>query len=385
MSIFSSDKDAITKLTNVNKNGGETNLSLSDGRNILFSKKLDLNIDKSKYRFIQISGGQIRELPNIQGIPDIVGQVDGAEPNFLKRADGASIEDKLDILFNLYLVKRGARPSFLLESAEFKNNDIDQVMDEIEEIYPEFERTKDPSFYNRYFYHTKPLPKQYPGEDMGSWIGRALGFSCPDENEASDDIKYAINYRIKDPETSFYTEVCREKKPLDKLETFNKIANEVGLEVEGSVKIIVSSAAFLTAIKKKDYKLIEENMDNFEAAFLRGGYLGMAADVVIDQINIWKNKDHMSMKDILNKYYNSFVTIGVLASDQHRIFKYTFFDPGYNEDTFDEVMSDILKKLLNQNRHLKPNQQLLYTVDKLKESGFVIDNEGLKATLFDLK
>lgn len=157
---------------------------------------------------------------------------------FLKRAVGTIIEKDYDILCNLFLVKNGARPAFLLEFAGYPEIDSNELFAVIRHIYPEFKYTIENEIdgnIHRVFFHTNELAPKEDNHDI--WVAKNLGFWCHGIPDPSTE-RVVVRYYATDSDDRFniYTEICSKalfnREHFDrKHEQFNKIASQIGLTI----------------------------------------------------------------------------------------------------------------------------------------------------------
>jgi hypothetical protein len=120
------------------------------------------------------------------------------------------LDKDLDIIFNLELVKDGARDAYLLEYSNLSNRDKIEHSDLLKLIkkkYPELKHTtehvvNDKPF--RTFIHLKNLSPIRKGEDEDMWVGRMLGFECLGV-PSKDIIGYGVHITINDQGNVLHT------------------------------------------------------------------------------------------------------------------------------------------------------------------------------------
>lgn len=158
--------------------------------------------------------------------------------SFINRSIGTILQDKVEILFNLLLVRNQLRPAFLLEGGNYTN--FLEIADAIKILYPEFKSTVESRIDNvphRIFFHIRNLTDR-ANKDHDQWIAENLGFYCqglPNENQDRIVITYFLETKQK--RQSIYAEICSLSSMSkdyfqDKLEKFNHVAHSVGWNVE---------------------------------------------------------------------------------------------------------------------------------------------------------
>lgn len=186
--------------------------------------------------------------------------------NFINRANSTIIEGKLDILFNLLLVKKNVRLAYLLEVSGFPIIESTILIDTIKDKYPEFTYTIEHEIgdiIHRMFIHIKPLILK-GNMEYEIWVARNLGFNClgiPDEN----NIRYSLNYTINN--ISFYTEMCPIRVDIvSKKKLFIPVANELGIILKENITRILPRDIWLKALLNKEeynHEWLLENADEF--------------------------------------------------------------------------------------------------------------------------
>jgi len=181
---------------------------------------------------------------------------------FINRANKTIIEGKLDILFNLLLVRKGARLAYLLEVANFPMINSTILIDTIKRIYPEFTYTteyKIGDIIHRMFIHIKLLvPKGDMKHDV--WVARNLEFNClgiPDESNIRYSLKYTIN------NINFYTEICPTQESIvSKILLFEPVANDLGWTLKEIINRILPRDIWFKALLY-NHEWLLENADEF--------------------------------------------------------------------------------------------------------------------------
>jgi len=157
---------------------------------------------------------------------------------FLKRAAGTIIEKDYDILCNLFLVKMGVRPAFLLECVSYPEIDSKELLNVIRHIYPEFRYTIEHEIddnFHRVFIHMNELAPKEDNHDI--WVAKNLGFWCHGIPDPSTE-RFVVRYYAIDGDEKFniYAEICSKtlfnREHFDcKYEKFNKVASQIGLTI----------------------------------------------------------------------------------------------------------------------------------------------------------
>ena len=169
---------------------------------------------------------------------------------FIGRSKGSALlRDEYEILFNLLLVKYGARPAYLLEGANFQP--IETYAAEIKRLYPEFHQTVEYIVDNRtarILIHLDKLPapvrpRREQPDDV--WLAENLGFYC--KGIAPDDVDrvsthYFLLIEGDDSFNNFYTEICSldkfsQQHFMNKLNSFQAVAQLIpGWQVDMSIE-----------------------------------------------------------------------------------------------------------------------------------------------------
>lgn len=161
---------------------------------------------------------------------------------FIRRAEGSMLEDKLEILFNLLLVKVGQRPAYLLEGGNY--SEIGQLAKQIKTIYPEFQQTIESETggdLHRVFIHIAKLIPPF-GDKDDLWIAENLGFRCKGLPDSQVD-RVTISYYLeaKGQCLPIYTEICPAANMSEeffeiKLDNFNEVAHSLNWNVKLEIK-----------------------------------------------------------------------------------------------------------------------------------------------------
>lgn len=196
-----------------------------------------------------------------------------ASNDFINRANGTVIEGKLDILFNLLLVKKNARLAYLLEVSNFPMIDSEELIKIIKTKYPEFIYTIEHEIGgnpHRIFIHINSLiPKGDMEHDI--WVAKNLGFSClgiPDENNIRYSVHYTINNKV------FYAEICPTKELIiNKIPLFKPVAKELDWTLNETIEKIFPRDIWLKKlIIDVDYDWLLANANNFVEFLLGFGF-----------------------------------------------------------------------------------------------------------------
>lgn len=130
------------------------------------------------------------------------------------------VDLSFDARFNLLLVLRKARPSFLADKREICL---------IDEFYPEFLKT---IFLDKTFYSMKRLRKKRDEETNCYYIGDILGYSFPMESLELENNKWTIFVEYYCDKKRIYVERVKYINQLQsKLEAFGRVGKEIGLDV----------------------------------------------------------------------------------------------------------------------------------------------------------
>ena len=238
----------------------------------------------------------------------------GGDKTFFDRAKGSIIDRQYDILFNLYLVKNNARPSFLLEVANFPKIDPKELFNTIKKIYNEFKYTIENKVDNRIhrvFFHIDPLTKKN-NMDHDIWVAENLGFYC--KGIPSDDIeRVVVNYILfKDNITTyFYTEICsteyyNKKHFIQKQKLFNKYAKEIGGKVELNIDELIQNESSYYINLLIDGKLGSKYEDKVLGYLWGYGLTGLDNNVVSNKYtfqDLLKDKK-LLLFDLVRSIYN---------------------------------------------------------------------------------
>lgn len=155
----------------------------------------------------------------------------------------------IDDMFNLFLVYKKKRPSFLIETIgpkekpiyclgtekdylRIRTNKINKIK-YVKENFPFFKITQFKTFY---FIHIKKLPEKLKNENRTQYIGRILGYSYPSYFKTYDKYKYNYTLRylliIDSKKITFYNEKVIFKNQIkSKLKSFQEAASELDFKV----------------------------------------------------------------------------------------------------------------------------------------------------------
>lgn len=188
---------------------------------------------------------------------------------FINRSNGTPLSELHSMLFNMYLVKKNARSSYLLEFAnyEYKRIRRDLFLEQIKKIYSEFTYTveyyvkdiidgESVSLPHRVFVHIKPLTNYETNHDV--WVAKNLDFVCrgiPSEDLLRVTINYYVNTNID--RFSFYTEICtkdnydiNKKRFDDRHKLFNKYASLMDWVVEMQIDELITIQYIIDMVLK---------------------------------------------------------------------------------------------------------------------------------------
>lgn len=260
------------------------------------------------------------------------------------------IHEIYNILFNLYLVYRGARLAFLFESSNLSSlNVANQVRTVIKTNFPVFQETLDPTnpTVQRYFYHINPLPVKQSTQDDDDWVGQILEFSCPgDLNVDTDKVRKTINYQLILPTEigySFWTEICAPKENLNALEQeikireekFNQIAQELGFKVMAVVTDTIPDSYYFDRLLKKDWNFFEQHQEDFLEYPVYNTYPSFA-----DHIR------EMGVMNFIKEYYPYALFITFIYMDDP-LGKYIYPITSDQSNQFDEIQKVYIRQLMN--------------------------------------
>jgi hypothetical protein len=219
----------------------------------------------------------------------------GSIEDFFNRFENLSdIKNYREILFNMYLVEKEARPAFLLELANYSNSNEEsiKILNNLKSVYTEFKYTHEIQNH-RVFIHKKPLISSDFNDDVN--IAKNLGFLChgiPDEKE--NRIRISFTLHTNNDVYNFYTEICRkenydEKHFNVKKQIFNNHAKNIG-HVEMEIKNINPPDYLLNKLINNT---LTEGYENDVINHLNGNGL----------VNIGQyiNQDIISFKDLLKE------------------------------------------------------------------------------------
>ena len=159
--------------------------------------------------------------------------------NFKNRLNGTPLENNIEIIYNLYLVKKNIRKAFLLELSQDDYEGIENIDYIIKESYPEFEYTIElviDEKAHRILIHNPELSQEdLPRENNminaeahnDELIATLLDFDCkgiPDRSNMS----YTLHIKINDK--GVIASICddQNKFNIEKLTNYSKAAEELG-------------------------------------------------------------------------------------------------------------------------------------------------------------
>ena len=222
--------------------------------------------------------------------------------DFINRSTGTILENNIDLLFNLFLVKHKARKSILIEITDLPTSHTPtEYFDAITTIYNEFIYTSE-HYINetlwRFFASSDTLDPidNYKTHDI--WVATMLEFNCkgiPDPNIPRYVLRYSVQTNSKEEYINFYSEICKELDTIkSKKLKFYKQAKKLNWNVKETIEPIYPDSIWLLAlINRGSYNdnknWLKENYDKF-LEFMEGWGLSNLLEINID--------------DLFSKYYN---------------------------------------------------------------------------------
>lgn len=228
-------------------------------------------------------------------------------------------KNRLEVLFNLYLVLRGGRPAWLLE---IYNNESEHFLQEIISLFNEYIDStllSSGSLHTLIYQKNKSLPEPPDQhEEWSVWLGNILGFFCP--HDITDSYlmhdRYSIQYFINGQQ--FYAEICRKnmitkedivKKVKNRLQYWQVFANELSInnlrfDVTCKIKTNISVKSWYQLIKERNFKKILKYTSDLESLM----YDSMLPDSLIEKIFDFDEKPSRTQ---LDEYYN-WILMGIL-------------------------------------------------------------------------
>jgi hypothetical protein len=242
------------------------------------------------------------------------------------------LDKDLDTIFNLELVKDGARDAYLLEYNDtIEHSDLLKL---IKQKYPELKHTtehvvNDKPF--RTFIHFKKLSPIRKGEDEDMWVGRMLGFECLGV-PSKDIIGYGVHITVNDQST--YAEICStellaNKSRKNKIKLFKKTADRLNLELSSYIKTIIPYKMYLNAILH-DHKWLIEHKDDF-FGHLWGCALNHINNTTIEEL--LENYYDWLLFTTLRNHFNPVAVFYPLGSDSKKL-----------ENIEIKIFKDVIKK-----------------------------------------
>jgi hypothetical protein len=263
------------------------------------------------------------------------------------------LDKDLDIIFNLELVKDGARDAYLLEYSNFSNRDKIEHSDLLKLIkkkYPELKHTTEMVVNgkpHRTFIHLKKLSPIRKGEDEEMWIGRILGFECLGV-PSKDILTYTVHITVNDQDT--YAEICStellaNKSCKKKYKLFKKTADRLNLELKITITPIIPYKMYINAVLR-DHKWLIEHKDDF---------FGHLWGCALNHIN------NTTIEDLLKNHYD-WLLFTTLRSHFDPV---AIFDPftGSNSKKLENIEIKIFKDVIKKRK----TEKIISPIDGFKK------------------
>ena len=179
--------------------------------------------------------------------------------DFIERANGSIIENKLSILFNLFLVLEGGRLSTLIEITDLPTNHAPvEYFNTITKLFPEFVYTVEHEINGMPWRFFASLTKLDPKEKYGNhdlWVATMLEFNCLGIPQPNNE-RYVLHYSIKSSESAhyvnFYSEICDTLENIkSKKLKFYRIARKLGWKMKEIIETIFPDNIWLLAVINK--------------------------------------------------------------------------------------------------------------------------------------
>jgi hypothetical protein len=273
--------------------------------------------------------------------------------DFKNRLNGTPLENYIEIIYNLYLVKKQIRKAFLLELSNIDYIGIENVDIIIKTSYPEFEYTNELLIEgkpHRILIHNPNLSQtDLPREDRliqvenDLLIATLLDFDCkgiPDDS----NISYTLHINVNDKSVISYICDEQDKFNIEKITNYSKAAEELGYSfnynIDTNLPPIYVIDKLITYMQTDDESNLHELHDDIlnivDNAFLR---------VLLEDMRIDKNTlDLDFIKE--NKYLVSFIFYMEKFEVFHILYPLTVEQVG----KIDDIVLNYEGEFLNKNK-----------------------------------
>jgi len=295
---------------------------------------------------------------------------------FRYRSKGYYLENELEILGNLFLVKNGGRNAFLFESSNFGNK-AKILLKEIKIVYPEFKRVLEDLIAKRYLFFLGFIQSRQFGEEYEVWLGKVLGFDCPGDLVYNNlEITYAITYSLTNgiEKSQIFAQICRKNVGLSKLSFWNSFFENSKWKIKGKVKQIIPNALFRNKVEIKDIEWINKYRSEF-LIWLNGNGLEFITETILK-------------KGIIESFasFYDYILIEILA-DKNQLFSILYPLTFEEDQEFIKVRTYIWNKYLKE-KDSKPisylqeilNDNVVQSIIKRKKISFELITNKLEQT-----
>lgn len=247
--------------------------------------------------------------------------------------NGTELENDIEVIVNLTLVIQDARPAYLFEANNYESIDIGlQKLEIIKEKFPNLSYTPDSSRY-RIFIHKKSFKiKKYIDDDIE--IGKILGFNCAaDLNELNDKMIEYFTIRQYADDTSFYTEICPNKKEDEIEQILNSLSRKNKNIVEGLGYTYRIEYVKGYTIKYLDYKIYTKDLE-----FIRNNY-----DDILNHIWNFAGDQFVETFEDNYDYFQSKIDQIIVITDLDKRIKSLNYRQVCNQQAVSLIYNDILE------------------------------------------
>ena len=289
--------------------------------------------------------------------------------NFKNRLNGTPLENDVELIYNLYLVKKNIRKAFLFELTDFKGiQNVDKI---IKESYPEFEYTTElviEEKAHRILIHNpklsqEDLPRENnminPKAHNDELIATLLDFDCKGIPDTSN-MSYTLHIKINDK--SVIASICddQNKFNIEKLMNYSKAAEELGYSFSYNIDRYMPDVyvidKFISYMQTNDKSHLKELSDMDILNILDNAFFSV---LVKDEIGI--------DKEILNLDFieeNKYLVAFILLIEKFEVFNLLY--PLNNEQY--EVINAMIMKYKTDNEFLNKNKKkFLRFINKFDE------------------
>ena len=283
---------------------------------------------------------------------------DNSAEDFKNRLNGTPLENNIEVIYNLYLVKKNIRKAFLLELSQEDFREIKNVDIIIKQSYPEFEYTIETLLQekaHRIFIHNPELSQEDLPRENGLikvnddiLVATLLDFDCKGIPDNSN-ISYTLHIKINGK--GVIASICdhQDKFNMEKLTNYEKAAEELGYSFSYNINrnmpdvyIIDKLIAYIQTNNKSHLQELSDSdiLNLFENAFLR----------VLVEEEIGLNEEIVNF-DFIDK--NKYLITFILLMEKFEVFHYLY--PLTNEQV--EIIDSMLMDYKSDYAFLNKNAQ----------------------------